>query len=240
MRAALEAAGPHTALRLLQGRLAEIWKPQKDARAGMMATARHGRRAASPAPGTALAGHGRHDLGAMSGALRLSRLVSSFSAQQVTLAIFAEFLRAHGVLPRVPEYSLAQQDAVQKCAFIAQRAFGLNLDYRYHLHEYGTFSSLLAADYYDLVKSGARSGEAFGPLRPDAKRFLSLVSGKDAKWLRLASTMVHEMGSCPDASLLGRVAGISADYDERLARDVLESLRSALQNACGQSEGAAE
>ena len=164
----------------------------------------------------------------MSEIFRLARMISSFSMPRVRLAIFAEFLRANGILPKAQEYSFEQQDILQKCAFIAQEGFGLNLGYSYHLHEYGTFSSSLAADYHGLVDAGVRPGEAFMQRQFDEGGFVSLVAGKGTRWLSLASTMVHEMGSCEGDSLLDQVEDICADYDDGLAREALAALESTL------------
>ncbi|MDD9808374.1 MAG: hypothetical protein OXU25_00885 [Thaumarchaeota archaeon] len=164
----------------------------------------------------------------MSEIFRLARAITPPSMPRVRLAPFVEFLRANGILPKAQEYSFEQQDILQKCAFIAQEGFGLNLGYSYHLHEYGTFSSSLAVDYHGLVDAGVRPGEAFMQRQFDEGGFVSLVAGKGTRWLSLASTMVHEMGSCEGDSLLDQVEGICADYDDGLAREALAALESTL------------
>jgi len=62
--------------------------------------------------------------------------------------------------------------------------------------------------------------------RFEAGRFASLVSGKPVRWLSLASTIVHEKGSCPDGGLLDHASRINADYDKRLGRRVMADLES--------------
>jgi len=166
----------------------------------------------------------------MSEAFRLARLVSSLSTRRVRLAAFVGFLRANGVLPKFQEYA-EQEDTLQKCAFIAQEGFGLGLGYEYHLTEYGTFSSFLAADYHGLVEARAHSGGLFMQPQFAKKALVSLVSGKGERWLALASTMVHELGLCEEGHMLGHAEGICAYYEKRLARRVMADLKSALPPA---------
>lgn len=180
--------------------------------------------------------------------VRVSRITHAFTVPHRELALFVGLLRYCGVLPKKQEYSLDEQEILQKCAFIA-RAFGLDMGYEWHLNEYGTFSPFLAADHVELVDCGAQvdfgafvglnevpgyrelmegieDGAPVPETRFEAGRFILLVSGKSVEWLSLASTMVHERGSCPDGELLERVSRINADYDKGLARKVMEDLES--------------
>lgn len=181
--------------------------------------------------------------------MRLSRTLHALTVPHGQLALFVGFLRYCNVLPHAQEYSLEEQEIVQKCAFIAQRAFGLDLNYEWYLNEYGTYSPSLAADHVGLVDGrmqvdfGAFVGLDEAPgyrrlmeeiparvivpeTRFEAGRLATLVSGKSIRWLSLASTIVHEKGSCPDGELLDLASRINADYDKRLGRRVMADLES--------------
>lgn len=180
--------------------------------------------------------------------MRLSRTMHTLTIPHLQLAFFAGFLRYCGVLPKEQAYTLEEQEILHKCAFIA-RAFGLDLGYEWHLHEYGTSSSFLAADHVELVdgKMQVDFGEIVAleavpgylelaedmrdgmPLLSapfEADRFISLVLGRDRAWLSVASAIVHEKGSCPDESLPARVACINSDCDEKTARRVMGEIES--------------
>ena len=187
-------------------------------------------------------------------ATRLSGAMRAIMVPHARLALFVGFLRHCGVLPKEQEYTLAEQETLQKCAFIA-RDFGLDLGYEWHLHEYGTFSSFLAADHVELVEGDMRidfgelvalesvpgylelagSQDAMPVLAAafEADRFVPLVRGRGRAWLSVASTTVHERGSCPDAALPARVARINADCDEKTARRVMEDIASSRPPAWG-------
>ncbi|MDD9809054.1 MAG: hypothetical protein OXU25_04360 [Thaumarchaeota archaeon] len=187
-------------------------------------------------------------------ATRLSGAMRTLAIPSTQLALFVGFLRHCGVLPKEQDYS-EDQERLQKCAFIAQRAFGLDLAYEWRLHTYGAFSSFLAADYAELAVKGLQAdfGEIaaldevpgyrelagsqdvmpFPTTRFEAGRFVSLVSGRPIEWLRLASAVVHEKGSFPDGLLLERVSGILADYDRGLGRQVMRDLEASRPPAWG-------
>lgn len=190
--------------------------------------------------------------------MRLLRILHTLAIPHTDLAMFVGLLRHCGVLPKEQSHSLEEQEKLHKCAFIA-RAFGLDLGYEWHLHEYGAFSSFLAADHVELVDGKMKVDigeivdlmaapelaelvelveEAQGsvPLPTagfEVDRFISLVSGKDRAWLSVASAVVHEKGSCPDDSLPARVARITADCDEKTARRVMADLESSRPPAWG-------
>jgi len=176
------------------------------------------------------------------------RIMRTFTVPHRQLALFMGLLRHCEVLPRGQGYSLEEQETLQKCAFIA-RAFGLEMGYEWYLNEYGTYSPFLAADHLELVEGNmqvdfgalvgldevpgyreilekVREDGIFPAERFEAGRFISLVMGKDKgmEWLSVASTIVHERGSCPDDELLGRVSRINADYNEGLGRRVMADL----------------
>ena len=191
--------------------------------------------------------------------MRLSRTLHALTIPHRDLALFMGLLRYCGVLPKEQEYSLYEQEIVQKCAFIAQRAFGLDLEYEWHLNEYGTYSSFLASDHLELVEGGFQVDfgafvgldevpgyqklmesmpESIAVPREQfaAGRFISLVSGKDKgiEWLSVASAIVHEKGSCPDDELLDRVSRINADYGKKLGRRVMDDIVSSRPPAWGE------
>lgn len=191
---------------------------------------------------------------------RLSRTMHTLAIPHTELALFMGLLRYCGVLPKEQEYTLVEQEVLHKCAFIA-RAFGLDLGYEWHLHEYGTFSSFLAADHVELIEGRMQvdigaivdlaAAPGFPKLAEDAQdgapllsadfeigRFISLVSGRDIEWLSVASTIVYEKGSCPDELLPAYVSRINADCDERMARRVMGEIRSSRPPAWGAMRGA--
>lgn len=110
----------------------------------------------------------------------------------VKLEAFVGFLQDHGILPASLRYSFDQHERLQKCAYIAQTMFRLNLGYRYHLHAHGAFSPPLAIDFSEIVREGRATDGTFIPEPFDAKRFVSLVSGRTIEWLSAASAVVHE------------------------------------------------
>jgi len=180
--------------------------------------------------------------------VRLSRLLHTLTIPHTNLALFVGFLRYCDVLPKEQEHSLREVETLHKCAFIA-RAFGLDLGYEWHLHEYGAFSSFLAADHAELVDGKMQVDfgeivelqavpgylELVEEMQDDAPRltvdfeadrFISLVRGRDRAWLSVASSIIHERGSCPDDMLPAYVARINADCDEKMARRVMVDIES--------------
>lgn len=148
-------------------------------------------------------------------------------APRVGLEAFAAFLQAHGILSEKLDYS-ADEAHLQKCAYIAQEGFGLNLGYDYHIHAYGTFSSFIAADFAELTNGTARAGGNPMPPQFRAKEFLALVSKRDIDWLCVASSVVHERGSCEPGALRARVERMSASHNRRLVRGAMAEVDAAL------------
>ena len=194
--------------------------------------------------------------------VRVSKITRALTVPHGELALFVGLLRHCGILPKEQEYSLEEGGTLQKCAFIA-RAFGLDMGYEWYLNEYGTYSPFLDADHVELVDGGLQVdfgvfvgldevpgyGELMERIKDDAPvqetqfdagGFISLVSGKGLKWLSVASTIVHERGSCPDDELPARVARISADCDEKTARRVMEDIASGRPPAWGVPAGGGE
>ena len=147
---------------------------------------------------------------------------------RVRLETFVGFLQEHGILPQATRFSFEQQARLQKCAFIAQIGFGLDLGYDYHMHEYGTFSSFLGADFVRIIRKKAVMSGAYIPLSFKAKRFLETVSGRKIDWLCVATVAIHEMRSCDPSTLQSHVEGIAIHYDRRLIRQVLKDIEAAL------------
>lgn len=159
---------------------------------------------------------------------RLFSLVSTLQTSRVMLETFVGFLQDHGILPNAPRFSFDQQARLQKCAFIAQRGFGLDLGYDYHMHEHGAFSSFVGADFVRIVRGGIATDGALMPPSFQAKRFVDAVSGRKIDWLCVATAAIHEMRSCGADALQSRVEGIAVHYDRRLIRRVLDDLEAAL------------
>jgi len=148
-------------------------------------------------------------------------------APRVGLETFAAFLQGHGILSERLDYS-ADEGYLQKCAYIAQEGFGLNLGYDYHLHAYGTFSSFIAADFSRLAKSKARAGGPPMPRQFRAEEFLALVSKRGIDWLCVASAVVHERGSCGPAALGPHIERMSASHNRGLVRGAIDAVGAAL------------
>ena len=153
-------------------------------------------------------------------------------ARRVGLEAFAGLLQSHGMLSESLDYS-ADEGILQKCAFIAQEGFGLNLGYRYHLHPYGTFSPLLAGEFSRLAKRAPRPARGPMPARFREEEFLELVSGKGMDWLCVASMVVHERASCEPGDLGGRVERVSAAHNRRLVGEAVREIGAALGLARG-------
>lgn len=143
----------------------------------------------------------------------------------VALADFVGFLQRNGMLPIALRYTHEQQERLQKCAFIAQVAFGLGLGYNYHLHAYGTFSTILAIDFSEIARGEAPAGAARVPPSFDAKGFVSLVSGRAIDWLSVASAVIHET-HYPHVrgSHRSRMARVTAPYGRLLVWRVTAAL----------------
>ncbi len=135
----------------------------------------------------------------------------------VRLEAFVGFLQDHGILPPALGRSFDQQERLQKCAFIAQTMFRLNLGYRYHLHAYGTFSPLLAIDFSEIAREGRTADGALIPAAFDAKRFVSLVSGRSAEWLAAASAVLHGARSPRPGPALLRALRVAGAHNRLLA-----------------------
>jgi len=143
----------------------------------------------------------------------------------VRLETFVGFLQDHGILPASPEYSFDQQERLQKCAFIAQAMFHLNLGYRYYLHAYGTFSTTLAIDFSRIVKKRTPTSGLYIPDAFQAKKFVPLVSGRSLDWLAAASAVLYE-GRSPhtSGSSLSRLFRVTGAYNKLLVYRVAGAL----------------
>lgn len=157
----------------------------------------------------------------------LLSMASSLLPRKVGLEALAGILQGHGVLSESLDYS-ADEGILQKCAFIAQEGFGLNLGYRYHLHAYGTFSSLMAADFARLARRTARARASPMPAQFREKEFLSLVSKKGLDWLCVASIVVHERESYGPGALRRHVERMSASHNRGLVGGVMREIDGAL------------
>lgn len=73
---------------------------------------------------------------------------------------------------------------LQKYVYLA-KFFDIDLGYKYNLYLRGPYSPTLAEDYYNLTEMDKVVGAIsnFG-------KFADLVSGKDHKWLEIASTIL--------------------------------------------------
>lgn len=149
---------------------------------------------------------------------RILDLAHYGSVFPVRLETFVGFLQDHGILPASLAYSFEQQERLQKCAFIAQEMFRLNLGYEYHLHAYGTFSPSLAIDFSEIAREGRPTDGTFIPTPFDAKKFISLVSNRTVEWLSAASAILHESRShkAPGPALL-RALGVAGAHNRLLA-----------------------
>jgi len=192
--------------------------------------------ALSVAPGPAAVEPGREPAAP---ALRVAKeagllldMASSLLPRRVGLEAFAGLLQAHGMLSKSLDYS-ADEGILQKCAFIAQEGFGLNLGYRYHLHPYGTFSPLLAGEFSRLAKRAPRPARGPMPERFREEEFIKLVSGKGMDWLCVASMVVHERASCGPGDLGGHVERMSAGHNRRLVGEAVREIGAALGPARG-------
>lgn len=181
---------------------------------------------------TDLLGSGPLDSDVVGEARILLSVASSLLPRRVGLEAFAGLLQAHGVLSGRLSYA-AHEGTLQKCAFIAQEGFGLNLGYEYHLHAYGTFSSLIAADFARLARGVARAGASPMPPGFREKEFLSLVSGKGLDWLCVASIVVHERGLCGPGALRRHVERMSASHNRGLVKGAIREIDAALGPARG-------
>lgn len=159
---------------------------------------------------------------------RFFSLVSPVQASRVKLEAFVGFLQDHGILPHALRFSFDQQARLQKCAFIAQVGFGLDLGYDYHVHEYGAFSSFVGADFVQIVRRGAATRGAPMPAPFQAKRFVEAVAGREIGWLCVATVAIHEMRSCGKAALQSRVEATAVHYGRRLIRRVLDDMQDVL------------
>jgi len=74
---------------------------------------------------------------------------------------------------------------LQKYVFIV-RHFGLDMNYSFSLYLHGPYSPELAKDYYSL--NFAETTAAPLPKEFKADEFLSLVKGKDERWLEAVAT----------------------------------------------------
>jgi len=151
------------------------------------------------------------------------RQAPSLDTPRVGLEAFAGFLQDHGVLSERLAYA-ADEGILQKCAYIAQCGFGLNLGYRYHLHAYGTFAPFVAADFSRLVKRTPRAVAAPMPQQFREKEFLAIVSGKGIGWLCVATIVIHERGMCGHADLRRHVERISASHNRRMVREAVREI----------------
>jgi len=142
---------------------------------------------------------------------------------RVGLEAFAGFLQDRGVLPERLEYA-ACEGILQKCAYIAQAGFGLNLGYRYHLHAYGTFAPFVAADFSRLAKRTPRAAAAPMPPQFREKEFLAIVAGRGIDWLCVASIVIHERGLYGNADLRRHVERISASHNRGLVREAIREI----------------
>lgn len=141
------------------------------------------------------------------------------------LETFVGFLQDHGILPASLEYSFDQQERLQKCAFIAQTMFRLNLGYKYYLHAYGTFSMPLAMDFSRIVKKRTPTSGIFIPGAFQAKKFVSLVSDRDPDWLAAASAVLYETRSPhTSGSNLSRLFRVTGAYNKLLVYRVIAAL----------------
>ena len=148
-------------------------------------------------------------------------------APLVDLEAFAAFLQAHGILSESLDYS-ADEGILQKCAFIAQEGFGLNLGYDYHIHAYGTFSSFIMADFAAIAKRKARASGSPMPPQFREGEFLALVSKRDIDWLCVASMVVHERASYGPGELGRHVERMSASHNRGLVKGVIGEVDAAL------------
>ena len=139
------------------------------------------------------------------------------------LGAFVDFLCLNKIFDDVPKYSFDEQGRLQKYAFLAQCAFSLHLGYEYHVNEYGAFSSLLAAHHYILTTQNTHGNASSIPWSFDADRFVSLVLGRNLKWLRLATVIIHTMQTHEGDSLRDRVCNIT-DYDTKFVQKTIADI----------------
>ena len=145
------------------------------------------------------------------------------------LGAFVDFLYLNKIFDDVPKYLFDEQVWIQKYAFLAQCAFGLHLGYEYHVNEYGAFSSLLAAHHYSLTIQNTHDNASSIPWSFDADRFVSLVLGRNLKWLRLATVIIHTMQTHEGDSLRDRVCNIT-DYDTKFVKKTIADISSHLHS----------
>lgn len=73
---------------------------------------------------------------------------------------------------------------LQKYVYLA-KFFDIDLGYKYNLYLRGPYSPTLAEDYYNLTEMDKVVGAI-----SNFDKFADLVSGKDHKWLEIASTIL--------------------------------------------------
>ena len=80
---------------------------------------------------------------------------------------------------------------LQKYVYIA-KLFGLDMGYSPEIYLRGPYSPRLAKDYYALAKTGELYEGDYKRDLPElhARKYLSLIGGKDAEWLEVAATIL--------------------------------------------------
>lgn len=102
---------------------------------------------------------------------------------------------------------------LQKYVHLAQ-AFGIQLPYSYGIHLRGPYSPDLAQDYYSIEE---REGDQqlIEPLNGNPDAFVSLVEGRDTRWLEIAATIQAY-------ALRQRHASVDEEFHQRVVGKTIE------------------
>ena len=81
---------------------------------------------------------------------------------------------------------------LQKLVYIAQSCFGLELGYSFTIYRFGPYSTMLADHYYDYLETNVIIGDGNIDLPEhfNQGRFINMFSGKNGRWLELATTLI--------------------------------------------------
>jgi uncharacterized protein YwgA len=131
------------------------------------------------------------------------------------------------VIPDDTDDGFQNRLKLQKFVYIVQACFGLNLGYSFTIYRFGPYSTTLADQYYDDLDSSViiNNGDIDLPEHFNQDRFIRMFSGKDARWLELAATLVdsqkHVSGYDRTIEIVSR---IKPRYTRNEVTDVLADL----------------
>ena len=142
---------------------------------------------------------------------------------------FIDFLEEHNLMEfdidGNEDRQFTNRLKLQKYVLLAKH-LGMPFRYQYGMYLYGPYSSVLAADYYELARDDSQNKRLPATTPNEFKKddFLKAVNN-DPEWLEIAATIIDRNEHTKDrTTLMEKVCRIKSEFSEEIIAGVLKDL----------------